>query len=98
MAYLRALSQHLPGMTSKYGTYIVTLFLQSLSFVSLSLCSQSVQFFFNILARSNTFLCQIDTSSFHVFPVLSVQPGVLLYVQLPLLVLLACSNVDPTLD
>jgi hypothetical protein len=27
MAYFKALSLHLPGMTAKYGTYLITLFL-----------------------------------------------------------------------
>jgi uncharacterized membrane protein len=43
MAYFKALSQHLPGMTGKYGIYLVTLFLQPVSLLFLlSFSYQSV--------------------------------------------------------
>jgi hypothetical protein len=37
MAYFKALYQHLPGMTGKYGAYLVTLFIQPVSFLCLLL-------------------------------------------------------------
>jgi hypothetical protein len=52
MAYFKALSQHLAGMTGKYGTFLVTQSLQLVSLLFLSSSSsQSVYFIFSFIVH-----------------------------------------------